>query len=657
MNLLQGPALILNVDDNPVGRYGKTRVLEDAGFDVIEASTGEQALQLVVERTPQLVLLDIMLPDLSGLEVCRRIKGNALTQRIPVLHISATYDEHVGESMSLESGADIFLAEPVEPHELITVVRTLLRLRTTEIGLAESEERMRLATAGAGVATWDIDLRTGAAHWNRELYLMLGYPPNGQATWEMWRSRVHPDDVDAVMQAMDGARQGALFNREHRVLRADTGEERWLAPYGRVHRDEHGGLMRFLGIVIDITERKQVDAERERLLQLEHAARAEAERAARLKDEFLATLSHELRSPMSAILGWLYLLRTGRLNESEHSRALDTIERNAQLQNQLINDLLDVSRIITGKLQLNPQPLLVEQVIEEAANSIRLAAASKNIAVAIEVESVGPIQGDPDRLQQVFVNLMSNAVKFTPVGGRVAVRARRIGECFCITVTDSGEGVAPELLPHLFERFTQADGSTTRRHGGLGLGLAIVRHLVELHGGRVAAESAGPGKGATFSVMLPLAAQWGTGVCAPSATPSAVSRDLAPRLADVSILVVDDEPGAAQLMTQVLKSEGAVVRTAADANAASALFAAWQPDLLVLDIGMPGEDGYMLLGRLRNFLEPGARAVPAVAVTGYASVSDRERALAAGFDAHLSKPFDVDELLTVLEDLVRRARS
>lgn len=655
MNLLQGPALILNVDDNAVGRYGKTRTLEQAGFDVIEAATGGQALELVTARAPQLVLLDIQLPDLSGLEVCRRIKGNPQTKRIPVLHISATYDAHNGESMSAESGADIFLAEPIEPHELITVVRTLLRLRTMEIGLAESEERMRLATEGAGIATWDIDLHTGAAYWNRELYLMLGYPPSGPAHWEMWRARVHPDDVEAVMQAMDAARHGVLFNREHRVLRADTGEERWLAPYGRVHQDEHGGLMRFLGIVIDITERKQVEAERERLLQLEHAARAEAEKAARLKDEFLATLSHELRSPMSAILGWLFLLRTGRLKESEQSRALDTIERNAQLQNQLINDLLDVSRIITGKLQLNAQPLLLEQVIEEAVNSIRLAAASKNIPVGTDVESVGPIQGDPDRLQQVFVNVLSNAVKFTPVGGHVELRARRVGDYYRVTVTDNGEGIAPELLPHLFERFTQADGSTTRRHGGLGLGLAIVRHLVELHGGRVEAASEGAGKGATFSVMLPLAAQWRLGNYTPGTVTSAVSPNLARRLADVSILVVDDEPGAAQLMTQVLKSEGAVVKTASDARTASALFTAWQPDVLVLDIGMPGEDGYSLVRRLRSALEPGSRPIPAVAVTGYASSADRDRALAAGFDAHLTKPFDVDELLDVLERLLRRA--
>ncbi len=496
-------ALLLNVDDNVIGRYGRTRILRDAGFEVVEGGTGAEALELLHSRHPQLVLLDIQLPDVNGFEVCRRIKGDPATQHIPVLHISATYDEASGETVSLESGADIFLAEPVEPTELITVVRTLLRLRTTEIGLAESEERMRLATEGAGIGTWDIDLRTGTAHWNRQFYLMLGYKADGPATWELWRSRVHPRDVDALVSAMQEARSGALFTHEHRILRADTGKERWVSPYGRIHFDEHAQPSRFLGVAVDITERKHAEARREKLLEMEHAARAEAERAARLKDEFLATLSHELRSPMSAILGWLHLLRTGRLQEAERARAMETIERNARLQNQLINDILDVSRIVTGKLHLDARPAQLQELILEALDAVRPAAAVKGMAVSHDLEALGTLRADAGRLQQVFVNLLNNAIKFTAAGGRVTLHAQRTGEWYRIAIADTGEGIEPALLPHLFERFTQADGSTTRRHGGLGLGLAIVRELVELHGGTIRLQSK-LAKGSSFIFTMPI---------------------------------------------------------------------------------------------------------------------------------------------------------
>jgi PAS domain S-box-containing protein len=644
-------ALVLNVDDNEAGRYGRTRTLQRAGFDVIEAGTGEEALLLVFERVPQIVVLDLMLQDLTGLEVCRRINADPRTQRTPVLHISATYDRARGQSMSLESGGDIFLAEPVEPDELITVVRTLLRLHTTEIGLAESEERMRLATEGAGIATWDIDLRTGAAHWTRQLYLMLGYSPDVPATWEMWRTRLHPDDAGDVVRAMEAARSGALFDREHRVLRADNGAERWLAPYGRVHPDERGAATRFLGVVVDVTERKQVEAARERLFALEHAARAQAERAAQLKDEFLATLSHELRSPMSAILGWLQLMKSGKLGEPDRARALETIERNARLQSQLIEDLLDVSRIITGKLEIEAKPVLLERVIEAAVDSIRLAAAAKDITLVAGCEVTSSVLGDPDRLQQVFVNLLSNAVKFTSRGGRVEVRARCEGRSCRVQVIDNGEGIASELLPHLFERFTQGDGSTTRRHGGLGLGLAIVRHLVEAHGGNVTAESGGPGTGAVFTVTLPVAAlREPPAPVAIAPGDAAVTRTRS--LEKVRVLVVDDEPAAAELMSEILRGERMEVRVAHDASEAHALLGAWLPDAMVLDIGMPRIDGYTLLGSLRGRLAHERGRIPAIAVTGYAALADRARALAAGFDAHLTKPYGVDELIDALRALV-----
>jgi PAS domain S-box-containing protein len=645
------PALILIVDDNPPTLYAKAKLLARAGFQVAEAGTGEAALRLVSERNPHLVLLDMKLPDFSGLEVCRRIKSNDRTRHIGVLHISATFTSEEDMEYSLESGADIFLAEPVEPEELITVVRTLLRLRATEIGLAESETRMRLATEGAGIATWDIDLRTGIAYWNRQLYLLLGYKPNGgRARWEMWKSRIDPADLLIVEAALEKARkEGGMFSQEHRIHRYDTGEERWLAPYGKMHPDEHGEPTRFLGVVVDITSRKRMETAREELLRLEHEARRQAEEAARLKDEFLATLSHELRTPMSAVLGWLHLMRTGRLSKEQETKALDTIERNAHLQTQLINDLLDVSRIISGKLQLEPQPVLLEEVIEAAGNAVRLQAISKDIDLTTTVERSEPIQADPNRLQQVFANLFSNAIKFTPKGGRVEVNGVRIGDSMRVTVTDTGEGIPPHLLPHLFQRFRQADGSTTRRHGGLGLGLAIVRHIVELHGGWVAAASGGVGQGSTFTVTLPLFLTDQTHFAYESATVEDYTPQGVPRLGGLRLLVVDDDASTLELMSEVLTGEGAIVRIAQCGAEALAAARSFELDLLILDIGMPDEDGYELLGKLRAVMK--GDDVPAVAVTGYARAEDRDRALAAGFQAHVAKPFDVDSIVETIRKL------
>jgi signal transduction histidine kinase len=454
-------------------------------------------------------------------------------------------------------------------------------------------------------------------------------------------------------------RSGALFNLEHRIVRRSDGAERWLAPYGKVHADEAGQPTRFMGVVVDVTAKKREEVWRAQLLKLEQRARSEAENAARLKDEFLATLSHELRSPMSAILGWLHLMRTGRLTEEQHAKAIDTIERNAHLQNQLINDLLDVSRVIAGKLDLVREAGLIEEVIEGSVSSVRVSAHAKEIEIVTKLEPVGPMQYDGARLQQVFVNLLSNAVKFTPPGGRIEVRSRRDGDVYEVEVADSGEGIAPDLLPYLFERFRQADGSTTRKHGGLGLGLAIVRHIVDLHGGSVSAESEGAGKGATFRVKLPIGTHGvvsatafvksagGGAAAAPSDGPGRSSR-----LKGVRVLVTDDEASARGLMSQVLVSEGADVMTASNAKEAVTICTRWRPAVLVLDIGMPGEDGYALLESLRV---KGCDAdTPAIAVTGYARDEDRDRALAAGFRAHISKPYDIEALIRLIGSLAKR---
>ena len=654
MNAVSRPARVLNVDDNEIGRYTKSRILKQAGFEVIEAGNGIDALEAVRERDPQLVLLDLQLPDVSGFEVCRRIKSDPATARIPVLHITATAAASKGNELdSVASGADIFLAQPVEPHELITVVKTLIRLRSTEVGLAESEERMRLATEGAGIATWEIDLRDGTAHWSPRLYGLLGYPDTSlPATWSMWEAVIHPQDIAAVNDAMERARRDrGVFMREHRVIRRDTRQERWLSAHGRIHRDESGRYTRLMGIVVDITARRSVEVRREELLRLEHAARTEAEKVAHMKDEFLATLSHELRSPMSAILGWLKLMRTGRLTGDQHVKAIDTIERNALQQSQLINDLLDVSRVIAGKLDLFRTPVLIAEVIAEAVNSVRLVADAKEIEIVTTLEPIGPLHYDAGRMHQVFVNILGNAIKFTPRGGRIEIRSNRRNEWYDVDVIDNGEGIAPDLIPFLFERFTQADGSSTRRHGGLGLGLAIVRHLVELHGGRVAAKSDGPGKGSRISVCLPIDSDPAL-VQVSSSQPSDIALQPPHALSGIHILMVDDDESIREMMSQVLEAHGARVTIAGNGREAFDAWSSTTPHLLLLDIGMPDENGYALLKRLRAS-RPRA-TVPAIALTGFAQSADRDRALAAGFEHYVTKPFDIDAIIALAARLALR---
>ena len=649
--------LILNVDDVAAHRYVKSRLLRQAGYDIVEAQNGAEALRLAYEINPDLVLLDVNLPDMSGLEVCRAIKASNIGARTPVVHITATFIDDDGELTSLQHGADVYLAEPVEPQTLLTIVGVLLRLRKTEAGLSESVERMRLATQAAGIATWDIDLDTGNAVWSEELYHMLGYTPGSvQPSWEAWQARIHPADRARVLDAMRRAQQNMeLFRAEHRILRAIDASERYVAPFGKVYPDDRGQRKRFLGVLVDLTDRRKAELEREQLLFAANVARAEAEQASRLKDNFLASLSHELRTPMHAILGWMQLLRGGALSAKERADALDTIERNARLQNQLINELLDVSRATAGKLDIEVHEVDVERVLQAALESVRPVAEAKEIELIHALDKcLGTIRGDASRLQQILGNLLSNAVKFTPRGGHVRIDCRSRGPYIEISVVDDGEGIAAEHLPHVFEAFRQADGSITRRHGGLGLGLSIAHRLVHLHGGKIEAHSEGLGRGARFTVRLPLSESMLTPYAPDSDVPSV--QDSEARLKGISVLAVDDNEDMLQLMEQMLSWEGAIVRIAANGRDAMRIAAEFVPDVLVLDIGMPDENGYDLLKRLRNAASKSAAHLPAIAVTGYASAEDTSRSLAAGFQAHLAKPFEMNQLFASIESVVTKPR-
>ena len=402
----------------------------------------------------------------------------------------------------------------------------------------------------------------------------------------------------------------------------------------------------------DATERQQMEERRQRLLAQEQSAREEAENANRMKDEFLAMLSHELRTPLSAIAGWAHILREGGLEPADSARAIEVIDRNAKVQGQLISDILDVSRIISGKLRLEKKAVAAAAVVEAAIDTVRPTAEAKQVRLEASLDpEAGLVWADPDRLQQVVWNLLTNAIKFTAEGGVVSVRLARGGSQTEIVVRDTGEGITPEFAPHVFERFRQADSSTTRPHGGLGLGLAIVRHLVEAHGGTVVAASAGKGQGATFTVRLPRHA-----AAAAEAEPAGAAPVEAPpvrSLEHVRVLLVDDDPDTRGMMETVLSQRGARVTAASSAAEALACVDRETPDVLLSDIGMPGMDGYALIRELRE--RPGARAIPAAALTAYAHADDRGQAIAAGYQLHVAKPVEPAELVAVVASLAGRA--
>jgi signal transduction histidine kinase/ActR/RegA family two-component response regulator len=454
----------------------------------------------------------------------------------------------------------------------------------------------------------------------------------------------------------------SLVNQEDFFLRRDGS---FFPVVYSSSRAEVGGHP--LGLVVvfrDVSEERRSLLERDELLAIAERARAEAEgardvaeAASRAKDAFLATISHELRTPLSPILTWSGLLRQGALDGEKARHAFEVIERSARAQAQLIEDLLDVSRIIAGRMRLEVRPVALAPVIESAVDVVRPAADAKGVHLQIVLDSeAGSVLGDGERLQQVVWNLLSNAVKFTPRNGRVQVALERVDSHVEMSVADTGQGIAPAFLPRVFDRFQQADGTTTRLHGGLGLGLAIVRHIVEAHGGAVHVESAGIGQGTVFTVKIPLMTLRTAGeVTRRHPTVANPEVGIHARLDGVRILVVDDEPDSNEAIGALLASRGAEVRVTDSAPRAREILMSWRPDVLVSDIGMPGEDGYGLIRKVRE--APGEVArIPAVALTAYASREDKIRVLTAGFHAHVPKPIDPAELVTVLASVARSAR-
>ena len=526
--------------------------------------------------------------------------------------------------------------------------------------VAESEARFRQLADAMPQMVWVTRPDGFHEYYNPRWYEFTGVPV-GSTDGEGWNGMFHPDDQDRAWAAWrHSLATGEPYEIEYR-LRHRSGEYRWTLGRALPIRDAGGAITRWFGTCTDIDAIKRLQQDRERLLDSERSARAEAERASRMKDEFLATLSHELRTPLNAILGWSQILAHGTKDAEDLAEGLRTIERNARAQTQIIEDLLDMSRIISGKVRLDVQRIDLAVLVHSAIETTRPSADAKGIRLhAVLDPSAGPVSGDPNRLQQVFWNLLTNAVKFTPRGGRVQVVLERVDSNVEIRVIDTGEGIRPEFLPHVFDRFRQADATTTRRHGGLGLGLSIVKQLVELHGGSVRVKSAGVGRGATFTVALPLTAihpEPHTDVerdhpRAASATTGPL--DTCVQIRGVKVLVVDDEPDARGLIKRLLEDCDAEVITAGSAAEALELVRAERPDVLASDVGMPGEDGYSLIRRVRALRPDEGGRTPAIALTAYARAEDRVKAMLAGFQMHLTKPVEPAELVTTVASLIGR---
>ena len=545
-----------------------------------------------------------------------------------------------------------------------------LARRRAEEALRKQSDWLRVTLSSIGDAVISTDVDGRVTFMNRVAESLTGW---GEAEamgrsltdiFQILNEESRQPVENPALRALSSVTIVGLAN--HTILIAKDGTEWPIDDTAAPIRSEQGEVLGAVLVFRDISERKRMELERERLLSSAQAAQKEAEHANRLKDEFLATASHELRTPLTAVVGWSRMLRTGKLDAENSARALEAIERNATLQTKLIDDLLDVSRIITGKLILDRRAIEMAHVLSDAVNTVRPAADAKNITIVTSFDAeAGPVLGDANRLQQVVWNLLSNAVKFTPKSGRIEVGLLRVNSEVEISVGDSGEGISSEFLPYVFERFRQGDGKTTRLHSGLGLGLAIVRHLVELHGGTVKAHSDGPGRGATFKVRLPVLSinrVPGSKTAARDLTKArgadGLSIERLPRLDGVRVLVVDDDSDTRQMLNAVLSECQAEVITAASAAEAIEEIERRKPDVLVSDLGMPEQDGYEFIKNVRE-MESADHTVriPALALTAYAKAEDRVRALASGYQVHLSKPVEPAEFVLVVANLAGRGQS
>ena len=638
--------VVLVVDDNPTTRYSTARFVRAAGFRTEEAATGAEAVEKSL-RGVSAVVLDVHLPDMSGFEVCRLIRSDERTSLLPIIHLSATYVENEDRVAGLNAGADAYLVHPVEPAVLTATLQALIRARLAEDSFRRSDIRFRavFSQALSGMALFHAngafaDVNAAMTQLlGRSRQELLGRPISDFAPAE-WTDFVSHRTITAL-------EEGASWHGEFPLVRPDG---LWVYLQWSISAHLEPGLR--IGIAVDVSERQELDRRRQEVLEREQAARTTAERHSRTKDDFVAVLSHELRTPLNSISGWVHILKKRGVTP-EILKGLEAIDRNVRAQARIISDILDVSRINSGKLRLDREWTEAAEVVNTAIDALRESVEAKRLTLEIQCPQPSrPAWLDPTRFQQIVWNLMTNAIKFSSDGGVVQVSLTHEGDILKLTVRDFGRGIRADFIEHLFDRFTQSDSPDSRLHGGLGLGLSIVKHLAELHGGGVVASSEGAGQGATFEVELRVAQ---TDTAAASATQDVVE---APSIQESSplnamdILVVEDSADASEMLHVVLADAGARVRLAADFDSAvQAATQSW-PDVLISDVGLPGRDGYELVRELRSAARStGGRRLHAIALTAFSRDQDRDRALAAGFDVHLGKPLQPHRLIAAIVEL------
>ncbi|MBN3875027.1 MULTISPECIES: response regulator [unclassified Nostoc] len=729
---------ILLVDDKLENLLALEAILEKLGENLVRATSGEEALRCLLHQDFAVILLDVQMPGMDGFETATLIRNRGRSRHTPIIFLTAfsTSDQMLFKGYAL--GAVDYLLKPLDPNILTSKVTVFVELfkKTEAVNqqtaqlvavnteLRQSEERFRSLSTCSPVGIFETDTEGDCKYTNPRYQAICGLKAS-ESLEKKWLESVHPEDRERAIASWSAyICEGREYSEEFR-FQAAHGNIRWVQVRSSPMLSSQGDLLGYVGTLEDITERKQAEEVRAQVIR-EQTARQEAEAANRMKDEFLAVLSHELRTPLTSMLGWSKILRAKKLDEKATSRALEAIERNAISQMQLIEDILDVSRIIRGQLRLNVSAVNLISVMEAALEAVRPLAEPKDIQLSTVLDtSIGSVYGDPARLQQIVWNLLTNAIKFTPKGGRVEVRlSKHFGlpisdfpteryangvsststsfsttqsndfgleshsenldssnteesnnlksvlensdgrepnlklsaksqnsksQYAQIQVIDTGIGISFEFLPKVFERFRQADSTTTRSHNGLGLGLAIVRHLVELHKGTIFAQSSGSGQGATFTVRLPLL-QDNRGNR--EATGKSSSPIASTPLAGLRVLVVDDEADTRNFLSFMFEEYGAFATAVASVDEALAVLEQAKPDILISDIGMSEQDGYTLIRKLRS-LEPekGGR-IPAIALTAYTREEDRLKALSAGFQQHLSKPIDPNKLIAAVANVL-----
>ncbi|MEH2232594.1 MAG: response regulator [Nostoc sp.] len=725
---------ILLVDDKLENLLALEAILEKLGENLVRATSGEEALRCLLHQDFAVILLDVQMPGMDGFETATLIRNRGRSRHTPIIFLTAfsTSDQMLFKGYAL--GAVDYLLKPLDPNILTSKVIVFVELfkkteavkqQTAQLvavntELRQSEERFRSLSTCSPVGIFENDTEGNCKYTNPRYQVICGLKA-AESLEKKWLESVHPEDKERAIASWSAyICEGREYSEEFR-FQAAHGNIRWVQVRSSPMLSSQGELLGYVGTLEDITERKQAEEVRAQVIR-EQTARQEAEAANRMKDEFLAVLSHELRTPLTSMLGWSKILRAKKLDEKATSRALEAIERNAISQMQLIEDILDVSRIIRGQLRLNVSAVNLISVMEAALEAVRPLAEPKDIQLSTVLDtSIGSVYGDPARLQQIVWNLLTNAIKFTPKGGRVEVKlSKHFGFSISdfgvsatstslsttqsnnfgfeshsenldssnteesnnlksvlensdgrepslnfsaksqnsksqyaqIQVIDTGIGISSEFLPKVFERFRQADSTTTRSHNGLGLGLAIVRHLVELHKGTIFAQSLGSGQGATFTVRLPLLQDNRGGRTSREATGETFSSVPSTPLAGLRVLVVDDEADTRNFLSFMFEEYGAFSTAVASVDEALAVLEQAKPDILISDIGMSGQDGYTLIRKLRS-LEPekGGR-IPAIALTAYTREEDRLKALSAGFQQHLSKPIDPNKLIAAVANVL-----